>query len=92
MKRYMLVTPDSLAKLQKCFSSSQELEDFALQLKEWGEEVGFNFQVMSRMEDDQAGIILLRQICMYTIFVRQNMELTQQLVANLELTECVGEE
>lgn len=92
MKKYMLVTPEALTKLGKCFSDSEEVATFISQMDDVTDELSFNKSMRQRMKSDQAAIILLKQVCIFALFCREHMELVQQLVHELECKEITEEE
>lgn len=91
MKTYYLVNPESLANISKCFSGSEELEIFMDQLLDVTDEIFFQKELVKRVDEDTGVKIILKQICIISIFVREHMELIQQLISKID-SKSVSEE
>jgi hypothetical protein len=92
LKRYMMITPTTLTKLGQCFSNPEEIQLFIHQMDELASEVSFSVQMRKRVSDEDAALVLLKQVAMFTVFCREYMDLVQQLVANLDCKEITEEE
>lgn len=92
MRRLFLVTPEALLQVAQCFSGPEEFETFVGQMAGLLEELSFMGQLESRVDQDAAAIVRLKQICVFTIFCRENMDLLHQLIASTNVREITEEE
>lgn len=86
-----LVNQDSLIKLSQCFSA-EELETFINDLSNLTEEIAFTSILMKRVDDENAANLLLKQLCIVTIFFRENVELLHEMIKSLEYRPLTEEE
>ena len=92
MKRYMLITTQTLSKIGQCFSDPQEIETFLLQLEELSSEIVFTTAMRQRVSDEDVAALILKETAMFTIFCRNHIELIQELVKNLDCQEISEDE
>lgn len=92
MKKYMMVTPETLNKIGKCFSNADEVATFIMQMDGLANELGFNIEMRKRLPDEHAGILLLKQCAIFCLFCREHMDLIHQLVQNLDCKEMTEDE
>ena len=92
MKKYMVVTSETLTNLGKCFSTIEELETFVLHLDELGKEIMFSTILRNKVGKDNLTYVVLKQISILALFCRENMELMQQLVNRVEYKEISEDE
>lgn len=92
MKKIMMVTAETLEKLDKCFSSVEEVTTFITQMDEIVKELSFYLEMRKRMDKDHSVAVLLKQICVFTLFCREHIDLLHQLIKNLECKEITEEE
>lgn len=91
-KRYAKVTAETLKKLSKCFSDEEEFRGFGLRLRS----LAFTCEMYHRAGEfcDEASKngVILKQVCLFTLFCAENMELVHELVRNLEVEFLTKEE
>lgn len=87
-----MITPESQQRLSNCFSSDEEVWFLSHQLGELGEELDHISRIIDRSFADQLPGVLLKQICAFTLFCQQNMDLIHQLVSQLETEEVDQDE
>jgi len=92
MKKYMMITPETFTKLGGCFAGGEEVQTFVEQMNEVMDELAFNKLLIQRVELDQSTVLLMKQICIFSLFCREHMDLIHQLIANLSLHEMTEEE
>lgn len=92
MKNYMMISPECLVKLSNCFSSPEEVATFLNHTADLVEELLFQGQLAKRVDEESNVTIVMKQICILTIFFREHMELIHQLIANLEYKPISEEE
>lgn len=92
MKKFTMVTPETLNKLGKCFSGVEEVTTFITQMDGLANEITFNVEMRKRIQEDQSAIMLLKQVCFFTLFCREHLDLIHQLIKNLECKEMTEEE
>jgi hypothetical protein len=83
MKKHIVITPKSVENMINCFAEVEELPKFLSQLMDMAEEVVFLCQVGKRVDSSEMSSIAVKQITMLALFVREHIELIQQL------TNCV---
>lgn len=88
----MMVTPETLNKLGKCFSDVEEVTTFITQMYDLSNEIGFTVEMRKRIHEDHSAMLLLKQVCIFTLFCREHMDLIHQLIANLECKEISEDE
>ncbi len=86
MTDYRIIDQEVYEAMAKCFSNGEEYGQFMQQLQLIAKEITFFTEVAARRpDDDNVQInITLQQIAMLIIFIRQNMDLVQQLVSKLK--------
>lgn len=92
MKKYMLVTPEDLMRLGKCFSDEEEIRGFILKLDDLTKELEFNTQIFRRVDQNVGPIILLKQIFIFSLFCREHIELLHELIHKLHAEEITEEQ
>lgn len=92
MKKYMLVTPETLAKLGESFANAEELETFVTQMDQVAQEVIFSGQLRAKVPREHLPYVVLKQICVFALFCREHVELLQQLIQDLDCREITAEE
>jgi hypothetical protein len=94
MTDYKIVDQEVYEEMAKCFSNGEEYGQFVQMLQITSKEIAFFTEVAARRpEDDNVQIsISLQQIAMLIIFIRQNMDLVQQLVSKLKPRSITKEE
>jgi hypothetical protein len=92
MKNYVIITKEDSLKLLDAFSDLNEMDVFFKGLSDLMNEHLFNSMMMSRVDQDTADSIFLKQICMFSMFCRDNIELIHQLVKNLNVRPMTEDE
>ncbi len=92
MKKYMMVTTETLSNLGTCFANTDEVVEFTSQMREVVNELSFCMQTRDRLEGEASAIMLLKQICIFTLFCREHMDLIHQLVAGVVCKEITEDE
>lgn len=87
-----MVTQEMVNKLESCFSDADEMRQFFHSLEELISELTFSFQMRKRLDDEAAALILVKELCWFTLFCRENLELIHQLIANIDYKELTEEE
>lgn len=84
MKNYMMITPESLIKMCKCFSNTEEAATFMNHLADLTEELFFQGQLAKHVDEEAKITIIMKQICIMSLFVREHMELIHQLISSID--------
>ena len=92
MKKYQVVTPETLVKIAECFTDSEEMITFTSQMEGLVEELIFNSMLRKRVPSDSSAVLLLKQTCVFGLFCREHMDLIHQIVKNLECKQMTEEE
>jgi hypothetical protein len=92
MKQYKLVNAKSMENMARCFSSSDELATFINHLEGCSTEVQFMAEFRSRISDDEAVYVILREMCVMAVFFREHLDLIHQLVQCIESKDITEEE
>jgi hypothetical protein len=92
LKKYMLVTTQTLEKLADCFSGADEYAAFSVDMEELTSELTFCLESRKRAAESQSAYLTLRQFCVFALFCREHMELIHQLIRNLDCEEISEEE
>lgn len=94
MTDYKIVDQEVYEEMAKCFSNGEEYAQFVNMLHATAKEIDFFTNVAARRPDDEDVqiSISLQQIAMVIIFIRQNMDLVQQLVSKIKPRSITKEE
>lgn len=92
MKKYMMIMPETLGKMGKCFSSPEEVQTFISHMDEAMDEIQFMSKMRWRVAENESTFVLLRQVCVFALFCREYMELVHELVRNIEGKEISEDE
>lgn len=93
MEKVKVFTEESLLGISKCFSGSEELNDFINHIELMNREQLFLTELNSRIHDpDVMAYNYLRQVVITTIFCREHIELIKQLIGALKYDEITEEE
>lgn len=92
MKNYMMITPESLVKMSQCFSNAEEVATFMNHLADLTEELLFQGQLGKRVSEEANINIVMKQICIMSLFVREHMELIHQLISSIDSKSITEEE
>lgn len=92
MKNYTMITPESLIKISRCFSSSEEITTFMINLNDIVDELLFQGHLIKRVDDENKTSIVMTQICIISQFVKENIELIHQLISSIESKKINEEE
>ncbi len=91
-KKHMLVTTESMGELGKCFSSPEEIVTFLSQMGHLAKEITFAAEMRNKVSEKDAVYVSLRQVCLFTLFCREHVELVQQLIKTVKIQEITQEE
>jgi len=91
-KKHMLVTTESMGELGKCFSSPEEIVTFLSQMGQLAKEITFAAEMRNKVSEKDAVYVSLRQVCLFTLFCREHVELVQQLINTVKIQEVTDEE
>lgn len=92
MKKYTVVTPQTMTRLAQCFSSSEEIETFVSQMEGAMTELKFMSVLREKVPESDSGYVLLKQICIFVLFCREHMDLIHQLVSKMQCRQVTEEE
>lgn len=94
MKNYMMITPQSLINMSKCFSDTEEVALFMSHLHELAQELSFQQEMSKRIKSDENAVshVIMSQICTISIFFREHIELIHDLISKMEVTPFSEEE
>ena len=95
MRNYLLIKPESVEKIYKCFSDEEEVFSFVEHLNVLSDELHFLDIAFNRMDPSanaERANVMLRKICAFTLFCRMNMDLIQQVVSAFDFQTLTKEE
>lgn len=92
MEKYTMVTRETLAKMTDCFSGTEEMQQFISQLDEVAKELNFSTMLRTKVDDDSAVILIMKEIVVFTLFCREHLELIHELIRNIDITEITEQE
>lgn len=92
MKKYMMVTTETLGKLGACFSNSEEVETFIAQMDDVINEINFLMMLRGRVTNLESAYVVLKQVCILGIFCREHLDLIHQLIRNIDTKEISEED
>lgn len=94
MRNFKMVTAQSLQKLAECFTDSEELTTFLSHLNDLTEELVFQnllAKQVTRIHEDNAVVVYMKEICILCLFLREHMELIHQLIQAID-TKTIDED
>lgn len=91
-KKHMLVTSETMGELGRCFSNPEEIVTFLSQMGTLAKEITFAAEMRNRVSERDAVYVSLRQVCLFTLFCREHVELVQQLIKTVKIQEVTQEE
>ena len=91
-KKHMLVTAETMGELGKCFASAEEVVTFLSQMGLLAKEITFAAEMRNKVSEKDAVYVSLRQVCLFTLFCREHVELVQQLIKTVKIQEITQEE
>jgi len=92
LKKHKYVTPESIQELSACFSSIEEVAIFLSQLHDLATEITSISKNRDRASEIDAIYCSLRQMCLFTLFCRDHIELMHQLIKAIKIKELTDEE
>ncbi len=92
MKKYKVITVETIQKISNCFTDTDEVIDFVKSMDILAEEIVFAKQYMQRTSGDLSAAQLAIQIIAFTDFCRERMDMLNQLVRSLDFQEMTEEE
>lgn len=84
MRKFLVVSPETLVNLGKVFSDNEEFRTFITQMEHTVNELTFYSLLRNKVSEDEATVTVLQQICIFSLFCREHMEVIQELVRKLE--------
>lgn len=78
--------------MAKCFASAEELTTFYTQMECCMNELQFLSDFRDRVNDDEGVLILMREICVFSIFCREHFDLIRQLVGTIQSKSVTEDE
>lgn len=93
MNRYMVVKTEDLLKLLECFSTQAEFTEFGEGLACTIDEIVFTGNVVARNMDKKefVSLMTMKQIFIFALFCRDNMDTIHDLVSKIEYEEVTEE-
>lgn len=93
MEKIKVFTEESLSEMSRCFSDSEELNDFINHIELMTREQSFLSDLNSRIHNtDVIAYNFLRQVVIVTIFCREHIELIKQLISAIKYDEITEDE
>ena len=92
--KYMVVKTEILQKIAGCFASLDEFNEFTSNLQALIKELQFGNQLIERHLDnvDVITVSLLKQIFLFGVFCRQNMDVVKEIVNYVDFEEISKEQ
>jgi|SRR5690242_19887379 len=87
MDKYNMVTKETLEKLMKCFTDTEEMQKFISHMDATTNELNFCMLLRGKVDDDSAFVTILKQVILFTLFCREHLELIHELVRNIDVKE-----
>lgn len=91
-KYYNVVTLENLKKLADCFSDGDEFETFMSHVADLSNEMYFNFLLLPRVDTNSGVTVAMKQVFAIALFVREHMELINELVRAVECQKMTKEQ
>lgn len=87
MKQFKVVTPEILSKIDKCFASVEEAEEFMQDFHHLIAELDYITQTLPRADKHCGTMLMFKQLCQFALFCREYPEIIQNLLrtVNYEL-------
>lgn len=92
MKQHKVITQEILAKLDACFSDQEEIYTFLTSLKDVTDDLHFLILLSNKVEDKDLPNILMKQICVFALFCRENFDLVRELVEKIDWKNMTEEQ
>lgn len=92
--KYMVVKSEILQKIAASFSTAEEFLQFASTLQSLVKELEFGNQLIERNIEDEniVNVSILKQIFLFGVFCRANMDVVKEIVNVVEFKEISKEE
>ena len=81
---YKMVEGKALKEMHACFSNEEEFSEFITELDIISREIQFLSMFRDRVDNSEALLVYMKQICVITIFYKNNMELIREFINKLE--------
>jgi len=87
MKQFKVVTPEIISKIDKCFASQQEAEEFMLDFHHLISELDYITRTLPKADKRCGTMLMFKQLCQFSLFCREYSEIIQNLLrtVNYEL-------
>lgn len=86
MKKFLVVSAETLDKLINNFTDMEELESFTDNMADMAKELMFLNELHRRIPSpEEAKIVLMKQVALYTLFTREYIELVQSLMISCDV-------
>lgn len=92
MNNYRVISDEIVMNMATCFSGSEELRTFVLEIEKFMQEINFMSLLRLRIEDEHIMHTIMREVCLITLFFRNHIEVLQQLMMKLETRDATPEE
>lgn len=92
MKIYRVLKKECFGKLESCFTSHEEIEEFDLAMRMMGDEMHFLTMLRMRAKIDGKREALMKQYATMVLFYREYFELLRNIISVLEFEEMTEDQ
>lgn len=75
----------SLKNIRECFVNIEEKQEFLSSLWSLIDELSFQIKLMNRAAQENVDDVAMTQVCLMTLFFRDNFELFRDMMGKIEL-------